>query len=141
MLVLLGLLLFAPPVPDSPLAGNWVTMEKDVVQIAACSDGAALCVRLVALGRSDTPKTDVKNPDPAMRTRALCGLMIGTGFVPDGADKAKGGRIYDPESGKTYSGQMEVTGDGLKLRGYVGTPLFGRTEVWHRASGVPVACH
>ncbi len=140
MLLLLGFLFFARPALDSSLAGNWVTPDRSVVEVLPCSDGA-LCARLLSLGRSDAPKTDLNNPDAAMRTRALCGLTIGTGFMPDGADKAKDGKIYDPESGKTYSGQMQGQGDTLKLRGYVGTPLFGRTETWHRANGVPVACH
>jgi uncharacterized protein (DUF2147 family) len=41
--------------------------------------------------------------------------------------------VYDPENGKTYSGKMYLTATNqLELRGYVGFPIFGRTEFWKR---------
>ena len=46
----------------------------------------------------------------------------------------KGGRTYDPENGKTYRSSMKLGGDGsLRVRGYIGIPLLGRTEIWVRA--------
>ena len=83
---------------------------------------------------------DVNNPDASLRKRAICGLTIGTAFTPDGSQAAKDGKIYDPESGKTYSAQMQASGDELKLRGFIGISLLGRTETWHRASGSAAGC-
>ncbi|MBN1327649.1 MAG: DUF2147 domain-containing protein, partial [Candidatus Cloacimonetes bacterium] len=48
--------------------------------------------------------------------------------------KWKGGTIYDPESGKTYSCTMKLSGDQLEIRGFIGISLLGRTEVWSRIS-------
>ena len=43
------------------------------------------------------------------------------------------GRIYDPRDGKTYKCKMTLQKDGtLKVRGYVGVSLFGKTVVWNR---------
>ena len=45
-----------------------------------------------------------------------------------------GGTIYDPRDGKTYQCKMTLRKDGtLKVRGYVGLSLFGKTVVWTRA--------
>jgi uncharacterized protein (DUF2147 family) len=76
---------------------------------------------------------DIHNPDPALRGRALCGLTIMSGFRLNGPDRWEGGSLYDPESGNTYTGRVSLNPDGtLSLRGYVGVPLFGRTEEWTR---------
>jgi hypothetical protein len=44
------------------------------------------------------------------------------------------GTILDPRNGSVYNATLEVTEDGqkLKLRGFVGIPLFGSTQVWKR---------
>jgi len=78
------------------------------------------------------PKTDKENPDPALRTRPDLGLELLKDFTYDGDNVYEDGTIYDPKSGKTYSCKMTVEGTQLKIRGYVGISLFGRTEVWTR---------
>ena|SRR3990167_7629670 len=51
-----------------------------------------------------------------------------------GSKSCKGGTILDPRNGKVYHATMKLVQNGLKLRvrGYIGTPLFGKTVVWHR---------
>ncbi len=50
---------------------------------------------------------------------------------PDGS--WSGGEILDPKSGKIYHARMTQKGDKLYVRGYVGVPLLGRTQIWTRA--------
>lgn len=77
------------------------------------------------------PKTDRENPEPALRERAIVGLEIMRGFRYAGDGRWIGGTIYDPENGKTYKCRMRLTNRGtLKVRGYVGVSLFGRTTEW-----------
>ncbi len=43
------------------------------------------------------------------------------------------GEILDPKTGKIYHVRMTQKGDKLYVRGYVGVPLLGRTQIWTRA--------
>ena len=76
------------------------------------------------------PKTDKNNPDKALQSRPDLGLELLKDFTFDGEKVYEDGTIYDPKSGKTYSCKMVMDGNKLKIRGYVGISLFGRTEVW-----------
>lgn len=77
------------------------------------------------------PRKDSKNPIKALQNREVLGLELLTGFsYNDGA--YTGGEIYDPETGKTYSCKISLEGQTLKVRGYIGISLFGRTEYFER---------
>jgi uncharacterized protein (DUF2147 family) len=82
--------------------------------------------------RDGKPKTDIKNPDPSLRSKPELGLEILKDFTFNGEDVYEDGTIYDPKSGKTYRCKMTLESNHLKIRGYIGISLFGRTEVWTR---------
>jgi uncharacterized protein (DUF2147 family) len=83
--------------------------------------------------RIGQPKYDLRNPDEKMHSRAIIGMELMAGFHHDGDDVWSGGTIYDPESGKTYKCKMTlVSPNELKVRGYIGISLLGRTTVWTR---------
>jgi len=78
-----------------------------------------------------TQRKDTKNPNESLRTREVLGIELLTGFsYEDGA--YTNGKIYDPESGKTYDCKMSMEANKLKVRGYIGISLFGRTEYFER---------
>jgi uncharacterized protein (DUF2147 family) len=120
---------FSSAQPSATLTGSWTTADQSVVRVYACGTNT-VCAQLVWL--KDSASLDDKNPDPSLRKRALCGITLGTGFELVGAANAKGGKLYDPESGKKYSAEMTLEGNTLKVRGYIGISIFGRSEVWHR---------
>ena len=101
--------------------------EKQTAHIEIFKDGAAYSGRIVWHKEN---RKDYKNPDPALQDRPLVGLVFLKGFVYDPEEKEwDDGEVYAPDDGKTYSGYLWL-GDGvLKMRGYVGIPLFGRTAV------------
>jgi len=78
------------------------------------------------------PKTDKNNPDESLRSRQELGLELLKDFTYDGDSVYEDGTIYDPKNGKTYSCKMTIDGNKLKIRGYIGISLFGRSEVWTR---------
>jgi len=78
-----------------------------------------------------TPRKDRHNKDAKLRNRTLVDIVLFSNFVfKDG--KWVDGEIYDPNSGKTYSGQITLKGDRLNVRGYIGTPVFGKTLIFMR---------
>ncbi len=96
-----------------------------------------LSARIVTLTEPKTSegkeKTDIHNPDPSKRNRPIIGLVFMSGFNRKSDTRWNDGTIYDPKSGSTYSCFMElVSPDRIKVRGFVGISLIGRTEVWTR---------
>jgi uncharacterized protein (DUF2147 family) len=77
------------------------------------------------------PGKDTKNPDLQLRKKDLLGLDLLTNFSYDDGVYTDG-QVYDPESGKTYSCKISFSGYNLKIRGYIGISLFGRTEMFER---------
>lgn len=69
-----------------------------------------------------------------LKNKPIEGLQILTGLRADGDKQWSNGRLVDPETGKIYSGKLTLSNNNqsLKLRGYVGSPVFGRTQTWQR---------
>lgn len=126
----------APAQAVEPIAGRWVTAEKDaVIAIRKCGNAQSsktLCGTIEKFlipppGGND--QRDVNNADPAKRKRKLIGAAILSGLTAD-ADAWRG-QVYDPKSGRTYSSEVRRKGDGtLEVKGCFG-PLC-QTQVWRK---------
>lgn len=68
-----------------------------------------------------------------LKGKPVLGMTILNGLQKDG-DSYSGGTVLDPHNGKTYKAKLTVKDEGKKLemRGYIGAPLFGRTQTWIR---------
>ncbi len=65
--------------------------------------------------------------------QAILGLQVLE--VRDAGRDRWEGEILDPENGKTYQSKLELRDSKtLDVRGYIGVPLFGRTQRWRRMS-------
>ena len=114
----------------APVTGRWLTEGgKAIVEVAPC--GASLCGRIVKVlkPRPGGPAVDVNNPAANLRRRPIEGIAILTGFTAKGDRWA--GRIYDPESGRTYRSELNAQGNVLKVKGCYGP--FCKTQDWTRA--------
>ena len=129
------MLLALPVTADTfDIEGTWLSGDGDGLIAIRIEDGA-IRARIVGSPNEspDRAKTDAKNPDPALRGRPLVGLEIFKDFRYEGNGEWSGGSIYDPNSGKTYSCKIKLIGtDTLKVRGFIGIALIGRTELWTR---------
>ncbi len=119
------------------ILGGWYTKDsKALVEIYKCND--LYCGKIVwlkePLEEDGNEKLDDNNPDESKRTDKIIGLNLVSNFSFKKKNKWAGGTIYDPDNGKTYSCKMTLKGDTLKVRGFIGISLIGRTQVWNKKS-------
>ena len=145
LLILLGLLIYpmaqlnAQDVMADDILGLWLNEDKDA-HIEVYKDGGKYFGKIVWLeepidDETGQPKLDDENQDKSLQSRPVLGLMLLRDFEFDGEDEWEDGKIYDPNNGKDYSCYMEMqdeTKDNLKLRGYIGIAMIGRTTYWTR---------
>ncbi len=134
LVALAALAASAASASPADIEGTWLSGDGDGLIRIEVTD-TSISARIVGSPNDDPerPTTDVRNPDPKLRDRALIGLDIFSGFRYDGDGRWSGGFIYDPNSGKTYRCKLKLLDrDTLKVRGFIGISLIGRTETWHR---------
>ncbi len=61
----------------------------------------------------------------------LLGKKLIHGFIHKDA-KWIGGKVYDPENGKTYDSILKLNGDSLEVRGFIRMPMFGKSVFWQK---------
>jgi uncharacterized protein (DUF2147 family) len=112
------------------LIGIWITPEKDRIRIFRTGN---LYHGKPAAHSGQSQRLDVNNPDPNLRSRSLADVRILENFTYDKGEWS-GGTVYDPKNGRTYRCVIRFRGDReIMIHGYVGIPLFGRSEIWKRA--------
>lgn len=114
--------------PADAVTGTYIT-EKGNAKVHITKEGSKYIGTIVW---TKTPgKLDTENPTAAERTKKLVGKRILHNFVYTDKDTWEKGTIYDPESGKTYSCKITRKSNGiLKVRGFIGISLIGRTTEW-----------
>jgi uncharacterized protein (DUF2147 family) len=138
----ISLLLIALSVPGfsqsgaDAILGKWLT-GTGKAQIEIYKTNNKYNGKIVWIKNPNTPegkpKLDIKNPEASLQSRQLLGLVNLTNFDYDKDGQYENGKIYDPESGKTYSCEMTLKGnDNLNVRGYIGFSFIGRTDSWTR---------
>jgi uncharacterized protein (DUF2147 family) len=137
LLILFALFAATPAIAQSPSpAGVWLHPNQRIqVEIAPCGD--RLCGRLIWFkwpnDAQGLPLVDLKNPDPALRSRPLLGLQILEGLRRTGDRKWEDGSIYNPDDGTVYRTTMSLQDDGsMRVRAFVLLPIFGQTLIWTR---------
>ena len=138
--LLAGLLIAAPGwAQDASPAGLWKNIDdvsgKPKALIRITEENGALTGRLEKLflpaGANQAPRCG--KCEGARKDQPIVGMVFMSGLKKDG-DEYSGGEILDPGSGKVYKSKVKLVDGGKKLsvRGYVGMPVFGRSQVWVR---------
>lgn len=116
------------------ILGKWLNSSGEG-QIEIFKKGDKYFGKLVWIkepNENGKPKVDAKNPNASLRSKPILGLEIVKDFVYEDKEYVDG-KVYDPKTGKTYSGKMTLEGaNKLNMRGFIGISLIGRTEAWKR---------
>lgn len=127
----------------NPAVGRWKTIDDETKEpksiVVITEEDGKLVGKIEKLFRKadedQNPKCEKCTGDK--KDQPIIGMQILQDLKKDKDDNDKnwsGGKILDPKNGKTYSCKLEVIDDGkkLKLRGFIGLSLLGRTQVWER---------
>jgi uncharacterized protein (DUF2147 family) len=120
--------------------GRWTTIDDETKKpksvIAIYEENGKLFGKIEKLYRE--PNED-QNPvcdkcEGALKNQPILGMVIMKDLKKDD-DEWTGGTILDPANGKTYKCKIAVEDGGkkLKVRGYIGMALLGRTQHWVKA--------
>jgi uncharacterized protein (DUF2147 family) len=124
--------------PMSPV-GAWTTIDdetkkpKSVVRISE-KDGviSGAIEKILDPTKQDAKCEECADDDPR-KGKPVVGMTILTGLKKEGDNVYGGGRVLDPNNGKTYNARVTVIDGGKKLEMRGSILFIGRTQTWIRA--------
>jgi len=94
-------------------------------------NGKLFC-RVTGVRPGRTPKDVCDKCSGDYKGQLILGMVIMRNFHSEGDDWVDG-TVVDPENGKEYKGKIwAMDKDTLRMRGFIGISLLGRTETWIR---------
>lgn len=129
------LLIFQSGVLAQDIVGVWKTIDDrtnlPTSHIEIYEENGSYFGKVVEMLRDD-PSTLCELCPGKKKNQPIMHMVILRNLKADG-DAWSSGRILDPETGKEYKCNVSLKSeDTLFLRGYIGAPLFGRTQEWLR---------
>lgn len=136
--VLAAYAFYGQGISQDDILGVWLNEDQDAhVEIYKENGkyfGKIIWLKFPIDEETGKPKVDDENPDESLQDKPVLGLVILKDFEFD-EDEWDSGSIYDPKNGKTYDCYMVLNDpENLKIRGYIGISLIGRTTYWTRVN-------
>ena len=78
------------------------------------------------------PQTDKLNADPKLRNRPMIGVGIFLGLRRSNEENKWVGRIYNPDDGNIYEGNVEFI-ESTHLKVHVCVSIYCHSELWVRS--------
>lgn len=137
-IVLVGLLTITS-IQAQDVFGKWTTIDDNTGKarstIEIFEKGGKVYGKIVAITDPEKRDRRCEKCTGDDKNRPILGLEILKGLEKNG-DKYEGGYITDPDNGKRYKCYIELEDPNtLKVRGFIGLSLIGRTQIWKRAEG------
>lgn len=122
---------------NNPLVGKWKTIddetgvEKAVVSIYEKS--GKIYGKVVSILEEEHKNDVCVNCTGADKNKPVIDMIIIKGLSKEDNNEYGSGQILDPKTGKLYKCHMTLENkDVLKVRGYIGFSIIGRTQYWYR---------
>ena len=136
LFTLMVVVIFADSI--SPV-GKWKTIddetgeEKSIVRIWIEKDMLFGNIDSLFLEPDEDPNPVCDECKGKNKDKPILGMTIMENLYRKGTVWS-GGTILDPDNGKIYKCKIEIieNGERLKLRGFIGISLLGRTQYWIR---------
>lgn len=130
-------LVFALITPGSQVAfaqspiGFWQTIDDNTKEarsiVEVYEDDGVVMGRIIKLINPDEPNPMCDKCKGKRKGQPVEGMVILEGMTQNG-NEWSGGKILDPENGKTYRCRIWVEDGNLQVRGYLA--IFHRTQTW-----------
>lgn len=132
---LLILLLFAINAWSQSAIGTWKTIDDEdgtvKSHVSIFEEDGKLYGKILKLINPENTICSACKGDK--KDKPIEGMQIMWGLKKDKTDSWKGGKIMDPKNGKEYKCKIELEdANTLKVRGFIGFSLLGRTQTWYR---------
>ena len=136
ILLLLNLFIFNSLFAQNTVIGKWKTIDdktgkpKSIIEIYE-KDGK-IYGKIIDILNPANKKNLCTECSGTEKNKPVMGMVLINGLTKDN-DEYNGGTIIDPTNGKVYKCYIALEAqDKLKVRGYIGLSILGRTQYWYR---------
>ena len=136
-IILLLLITINYTVKSQTIFGKWHSFNDETQEIESVievyeKDGKAFA-KIIEIKNPDRKTAVCDMCKGSNKDKPILGMEILSGLQMND-DEWSGGKILDPKNGKEYKCYIKLVEDNkLKIRGYIGFSLLGRTAYWQRA--------
>lgn len=122
------------------LTGTWKTIDdetsapRSIVEISEANGELQGRILQIFYRPDEKPDPVCDACEGERKGKPVIGMTFLWGLKPDGNNEWASGSVLDPKNGKIYNARATLTegGQKLRLRGFIGTPILGRTQIWLR---------
>jgi uncharacterized protein (DUF2147 family) len=121
---------------NQSVIGKWKTIDdetgkaKSIVEIY--EKYGKIYGKVIEILEEEHKKKVCSNCSGEDKNKPILGMIVIKGLTKEGNEYTRG-KILDPKNGKLYKCYITLESkDKLKVRGFIGISLFGRTQYWYR---------
>ena len=131
-------LLCSLTVSSQSILGKWASVYENTKNIESVieiyEEGDKIFGKIIAISDPSRKNALCNLCEGNLKDKPILGMVIVRDLKQD-EDEWSGGRVLDPKNGKEYKCTISLKDENtMKLRGYIGFSVFGRTAYWYRVN-------